>query len=144
MDKVALPDKSFRALVMEEEQRMLAMPQLELKVVIHKAPGIHARELHIPARTALTGRIHKFDNLNTLSDGKMLIAMDDGWYFVQAPYTVVSPAGTKRMAITLTDCVWTTYVATNEPNADAVMDEFTCLTEDEFNEAAGILNIEGK
>lgn len=144
MADVANIKATGRDIALEAERRLLAMPQLELKVIIHKAPGIHARELHIPARAALTGRIHKFDNLNTLSEGKMLLAMDDGWYFIQSPYTVVSPAGTKRLAIALTDCVWTTYVPTNESDADAVMEEFTCMTEEEFNEAVGILNIEGK
>lgn len=144
--QVAAPvSAEFRQRLLTAEQQMLSMPQAKLKVVIHRIKGIHARELHIPARAALTGAIHKHENLNTLSDGKMLIAQEDGsWLFVQAPFTVVSPPGTKRAAIALTDCVWTTYFATDEEDPDKVVAEFTTNSEQEYLAHAGALTLEGK
>lgn len=144
--QVAAPvSAEFRQWLLDGEREWISRPQAEMKVVIHRIAGIHARELHIPARVALTGAIHKYDNLNTLSEGQMLIAQEDGsWLFVQAPYTVVSPAGTKRLAVALTDCVWTTYFATDEEDPDKVVAEFTTNSEQEYLAHAGALTLEGK
>ena len=97
---LSIRDKTFRL-----EKLMKELPQLELKVKHHFSKGVYARELHIPANTTLTGEIHKFENLNILSQGTMLVSTEEGIVQVEAPFTVVSPAGTKRIAHTLTDCI---------------------------------------
>src|SRR5882672_1659805 len=96
------------------EAVMKVMPQVELKVIHHFSKGVYARELHIPAGVTLVGEIHKFENLNILSQGTMIVTTEEGMKEVSAPFTVVSPPGTKRAAHTLTDCVWTTIHGTDE------------------------------
>lgn len=114
------------------EAIMLQMPQVDLPVNHHFAEGLYARELHIPAGVTLTGRVHKRENLNILSKGKMLLYAEHGAVEIDAPYTVVSPAGTKRMAYAVTDCVWTTMFVTNETDVDVILEEFTTITMQEY------------
>jgi hypothetical protein len=134
----------LRARVLAFEQQQLQKPQVALKVVHHFSHGVVARELHIPAGVDLTGAIHKYANLNTLSQGEMLIATESGLLHVKAPYTVVSPPGTKRAATTLTDCVWTTYLGTNETDIEKIEAEFTTNSEQEYLAFSGVLTLEGK
>jgi hypothetical protein len=134
---------ALRARVMAFEAEQLKKPQVALKVVIHNAPGIHARELHIPAGMDVTGAIHKYANLNTLSQGEMLLIDGEVAVHVKAPFTVVSPPGTKRVARTLTDCVWTTYFSTEMTDPDEVVAHFTTNNEQEYLAHCELLKLKG-
>ena len=105
--------------------------QLELPVINYFSHGVYARELHIPAGTMLIGEIHKFENLNILSKGEMTVVTDDGTKRVSAPFTIVSPPGTKRAAIAHTDCIWTTIHGTFERDVDKIKAYF--IAEDEMD-----------
>lgn len=113
---------------------MLRMPQVSLPVRHIFSPGVYARELTIFAGHVLTGAVHKFEQLNILSSGTMRLLTDEGFKDVSAPYTVVSPPGTKRIALALTDCVWTTILATPETNIEQIEKDFVCKTEEEYLE----------
>jgi hypothetical protein len=108
-------DKTFMA-----EAWMKQQPQVELKVKNYFSHSVYARELHIPAGVTLVGEIHKFENLNILSQGSMLVSVENGVIRVDAPFTVVSPAGTKRIAHTITDCIWTTIHGTDLKDVDLI------------------------
>jgi len=116
------------------EAEMLKHPQIEIPVKHYFSPGVYAREITIPAGTLLTGRIHKYAQLNILSGGRISVLTDDGMKDVEAPFTVVSPPGTKRIAFAHTECTWTTILATDEKDPDVIESEFTVLTEQEFLE----------
>lgn len=130
--------------VFEAEAFMKQMPQVELKVIHHFSKDVYARELHIPAGTTLTGKIHKFDNLNILSKGKLQVLIDDEIVTVEAPFTVVSPAGTKRIAHALTDCIWTTIHGTNETDLDKIESQFIAKSENEWLEFCNANQLEFK
>lgn len=132
----------WRARVAQFEQEQLKKPQVELKVFHHFSHGVAARELHIPAGTEITGAIHKYSNMNTLSMGKMLLVMEDGMYYVEAPYSVASPAGTKRAALALTDCIWTTYFGTTETDPEKIVGMFTTNDEQEYLSFVGQFHLE--
>jgi len=123
--------------VEEIEQRMLALPQISLRVVHHFSDGLYARELHIPAGTVLTGKIHKLRNLNILSAGEISVLTEHGVVRVKAPFTVVSPPGTKRIAYAHSDCVWTTIHATEETDVDKIERAFTTDSYPEYLSFAG-------
>lgn len=110
------------------------MPQVELPVRHFFSPGVYARELTIFAGHVLTGAVHKFEQLNILSSGTMRLLTDDGFRDVSAPFTVVSPPGTKRIALAITDCVWTTILATTEKDIPSIEKAFVCKTEEEYLE----------
>lgn len=121
-----------RAKVHALEAQMLALPQVDLEVVHHFAKGVYARELRIPKGTVLTGAIHKFENLNILSKGDLTVLTENGPQRVRAPFTVVSPPGTKRAAYAHEDTIWTTVFGTDERDPDKIVDHFTTASEQEF------------
>ncbi len=140
-----LQTKDFlRTKVLNLEAAMLRYPQLELKVIHHFSKGVYARELHIPAGVTLVGEIHKFENLNILSAGTMLVTTEEGMKEVSAPFTVVSPPGTKRAAHTITECVWTTIHGTEERDVNLIKDHFLATSEQEWLEFCNTNQLEFK
>jgi hypothetical protein len=144
MNQIAEAKPVTRQQVNDIEAVMKQLPQVELQVINHFSNGVYARELHIPAGVTLTGRIHKYDNLNILSQGEMLVTTEAGLVHVKAPFTVVSPAGTKRIATTLTDCIWTSIHGTDETDIDKIEQHFTADSDQEYLEHCEQLKIEGK
>lgn len=124
----------IRQKVFALEAMLKQMPQAELKLVHHFSPGVYARELHIPADCTLTGEIHKYPQLNILSKGKISVLLEGGVQEIEAPFAVVSPAGTKRIAYAHTDCVWTTILHTDLTEVAAIEKRFIAKTEDEWLE----------
>lgn len=113
---------------------MLRRPQVDLPFREFRSPGVYARELTIYAGHILTGYAHKYEQLNILSKGTIRVLTDDGIVEVSAPFTVVSPPGTKRIAYAVTDCVWTTILGTDLVDTDAIEDHFLIKSEEEYNE----------
>lgn len=115
-----------------EESIRRELPLVELKVTHHFSDGLYARELFIPKGTVLTGKIHKHQNLNIMSSGELSVLTEDGIKRVKAPFTVVSPAGTKRVAYAHEDTVWTTIHATNEIDLEKIESAFVANSEAEY------------
>ncbi len=86
---------------------------VDLPVKHYFTAGLYARELSIPAGTTLTGRTHRFENLNILSQGEMSVLVDGRIQRLCAPLTLISPPGTKRVAYAHSDCVWITLHGTD-------------------------------
>lgn len=126
------------------ESLMRQYPQVELKVKHYFSKGVYARELHIPAGVILTGEIHKFENLNILSEGKIEVLTEKGMQEVEAPFTIVSPAGTKRIARAITDCVWTTVHGTDENDLNIIEKTFIAKSEQEWLEFRNANQLEFK
>jgi len=105
---------TMREKVFAIEAEMRKHPPLDLPLKHHFSQGLYARELFIPKGTLLTGKVHKFEQLNIMSQGDMSVLTEDGIVRVQAPFTVVSPPGTKRIAFAHEDTVWTVILATEE------------------------------
>lgn len=129
LDVISTRDKIFAA-----EAFMKEMPQVEIPVQHYFSQGVYAREITIPAGVTLTGEIHKFKQLNILSKGRMKVYTEDGIVEVEAPFTVVSPPGTKRIAHTLTECVWTTIHGTEETDVEIIKSQFIAKDENEWLE----------
>jgi hypothetical protein len=126
------------------ENAMREAGTVELEVKHHFSKGVYARELHIPAGTVLTGEIHKYTNLNILSQGEISVLVDGEIQRVQAPFTVVSPPGTKRVAYAHTDCIWTTIHGTDETDVEKIKQEFVTDTHEGYLEFCETLKLEGK
>ena len=105
--------------IFELEEALLAMPQLELEVRHHFAPGVYVRELRIPAGTCLTGAVHNTEHLNVCVRGRLKVVsstMPDK--VVEGGEIFCSPPGTKRAAYVEEDTVWLTIHATEETDID--------------------------
>lgn len=119
------------------EALMLQMPQIEMEVRHHFSKGIYARELRIPKGVTLTGKIHKEEQLNILAKGKIKVLVGSLIQEVEAPFIVVSPPGTKRVAYALDDCVWITVHGTNEKDLAIIEKQFIAQSETEYLDYIG-------
>jgi hypothetical protein len=71
--------------------------------------GMYVREIFIPAGMMLTGKIHKHEHPNFLMAGKVsMITEDGGAQIMEAPQSMLSPAGCKRALFTHTPTWWIT------------------------------------
>lgn len=102
------------------EAECLALPQVDCPVVHHFGPGIYVREVLMPAGTLVVGHAHKASHLNVFLSGS-LILLDDAGHAraLKAPFMFTSPPG-RKVAWTVTDCVWQNVVATDETDVDAL------------------------
>lgn len=110
------------------------LTQVELPVEHLFTEGVYARRLGIPAGVILTGKIHKFSQLNILLKGEIDVLIYDRVQRIKAPFIVVSPAGTKRIMRAISDCEWLTIHGTHETDVDKIEDRFIAQTEQEFLE----------
>lgn len=131
---VSLEALSTREKIFAAEAFMKEQPQVNIPVQHYFSQGVYAREITIPPGVVLTGEIHKFTQLNILSKGRMQVYTEEGIREVEAPFTVVSPPGTKRIAHTLTECVWTTIHGTDETDVEIIRSKFIAKDENEWLE----------
>jgi quercetin dioxygenase-like cupin family protein len=132
-----------RVFALEEAIRRDLEP-VEMPTADHFSHGVYGRELRIPTGTILTGKIHKFDNMNVLLEGEMLVLTDQGVKHVRAGHLEVSPPGTKRAALALTDCRWLTVHGTHETDVDAIEAKFIAQTDQEYLSFCDQLKLEGE
>lgn len=116
------------------EQVMLSMPQLEIEPKHYFADGLYAREIFVPKGTTLTGKIHKTEHLNIISQGDISVMTEHGIKRIKAPYTMVSKPGTKRVGYAHEDTVWTTIHASPERDLDKLEALLIAPTYDELIE----------
>jgi len=117
------------------EAAMKEMPQAEVPIKHYFADNLYAREIHIPRGTMLTGQIHKTTHINIISKGKIAIAEEGrDVQILEAPCTIVSKPGTKRLGIVLEDTVWTTLHGTPERDLDKLE---SMLVAKDFSELEG-------
>ena len=72
------------------------------------APGIYAREIHLPGGTVVVGKIHRHRHLNIISQGSITCYTEFGLEHHTAPASFISEPGTKRVVLTHEDAIWTT------------------------------------
>lgn len=116
--------------------------RVELRVEHQFSYGVYARTLYIPKGVMLSGQIHKFENYNILLKGKIKVSIGEEIKEIEAPFTVVSPANTKRIAIALEDCVWVTILGTHERNIEIIEKYFIAKSEEEYLEFIGANQLE--
>lgn len=112
--------EEFRDQVIAYERMLQSLPSYEVKPEVFQIflPGIYIRRIRIPEGTALTGAIHKEACYNMVLWGRMIVVTEEGSREVNGPAQFVSPAGSKRAGIALTDCDWINVHAYNGPELD--------------------------
>jgi len=130
---------TMRQKIERMEVEILARPQVEVVPIHYFSDGVYAREITIPQFCLLTGKIHKYENLNILSKGDISVMTENGMRRVQAPFTIVSPPGTKRIAFAHEECVWTTILRTDLTDPDEIEDHFTAASDQEYLEFKQLL-----
>lgn len=116
------------------------VPQTEMPVTHRFSRGVYARELFIPKGTVLTGRIHKYSQINILLQGEISVLTERGVIRMKAPQIFESPSGAKRAGYAHEDTVWITVCGTSNTNPDTLEDELTTKTYAEYETfCAGLL-----
>lgn len=123
-----------REKVFELEAHIRQLPQCHIGIKHYFSDGVYAREMSAPAGAVVTGKIHKYRQLNILSSGTMTVVLGETTQEISAPFTIVAPAGSKRAFYCHTDCVWTTVLGTAEQDPDKIEDAFTTNSEAEYLE----------
>jgi hypothetical protein len=102
------------------EAELIDAPQGDAPVIHHFGPGVYVREVHLPAFSLVVGHHHRAPHLNIFLRGSLALLDDDGSVKVlHAPYLYTSGPG-RKVAFTLSDCVWQNVVATDETDIDAL------------------------
>ena len=135
MSAVVVRQAEMRAKVFAMEEHLkagAAGPVIELAVAHHFSQGVYGRELFIPKGTVLTGKIHKFEQLNVLLCGELSVLTEEGVKRVRPPFVIVSPPGTKRIAYAHEDSRWLTIHGTEERDLEKIEEHFIAQTEQEY------------
>jgi hypothetical protein len=115
---------------------MLQLPQAECSVVHHFGPGVCIREVFMPAGTLAIGHKQKFEHLNIMLRGKVMVANDDGsTQILTSPKIFTGKAGRKIRCV-MEDMVWQNVYATDLKDADAVEAQFVEKSEAWHNDQA--------
>jgi quercetin dioxygenase-like cupin family protein len=120
------------------QAHMEALPEevkKELPLKHHIANGIYARELFIPAGTALVGKIHRTEHLSFVMKGAILVTTDDGVRLVRAPEIIHSQPGAKRAGYTLEDTIWVCVHRTDETDVEKLEAELIAPSFEALDEA---------
>lgn len=122
-----------RAQVLAFERALAELPPHDFVTRHHftqAGPGrwLYARELEIPAGAHLTGKIHRTENFNVLSKGRIAVTTDRGVELLEAGAHLIAPAGTKRAAVALDDCIWTTFHVVTTRDLELIERELIALT----------------
>lgn len=103
-----------REQIVKLELALKTLPQLEIQTNHYHAAGLYAREIHIPAGTILTGKVHKAEHLNIVSKGEIIVWTEGGMKRIAAPFVLPSFPGAKRVGLALVDTTWVTIHATDK------------------------------
>lgn len=96
------------------------------------AGGVYAREMRLAQGNFLTGKMHKYDQINVLTEGDVSVYTENGTLRLQAPYVLVAKAGSKRLFYSHTEVVWLTFLKTSLEDVDEIERTFTCDSVQEF------------
>lgn len=118
MNLPLLPNIPGLEKILRLEAEMKKMETIEISTRHYFAHGLYAREIFIPRGVLLTGKIHKTEHLNILSKGDITVWTEEGMKRLQAPFTMVSLPGTKRVGYAHEDTVWTTIHGTAETDIE--------------------------
>lgn len=111
-------------------KEMLQMPQAECPVIHHFGPGLCVREVFMPAGTLAVGHAQKFEHMNVLLRGSVMVVNDDGSTAVlKAPMMFIGKPG-RKVGYVLEDMVWQNIYATDLKNPDDVEAHFVEKSED--------------
>jgi hypothetical protein len=129
-------------LLEQPEKTLLQLPQVECSVVHHFGPGVCIREVFMPAGTLAIGHKQRFEHLNVMLRGKVMIANDDGTtQILSAPVIFTGKAG-RKIGYVMEDMVWQNIYPTDLKDAAAVEAFFVEKTEDWHDDQASRFAVE--
>lgn len=132
--------RAHREAVLAVENEMRKIEPRTIEVKHHFAHGVYAREVFLPKGTLATGKIHKYTQVNIVSQGDISVLTENGEIRLTAPATVISPPGTKRLVYAHEDTVWTTILGSHETDVAKLEAELVVDTEEEYQQHVELLH----
>jgi hypothetical protein len=129
----------LREKLSEVEEFMKSQDVVDVPIKHAFSKGVYAREMTVKKGSMVVGKIHKFENMNILSQGEVSVISIDGCMRVKAPFTFVASPGSKRLFYMHEDTVWTTIHGTEETDLDKIEDIFIAK---DYNELEQIYHTE--
>jgi hypothetical protein len=106
------------------ERALLEHDQTPCPVTHHFGPNLCIREVFMPAGILAIGHCQKFDHMNILLKGKVMVVGDNGnLVTLTAPLMFVGKPG-RKVGYVLEDVIWQNIYATDLKDIDAVEDQF--------------------
>jgi hypothetical protein len=103
---------------------LLDMPQAECSVYHRFGPDIYIRELHMKAGTIAVGHKQRFEHINILLKGKVLMFNpDETTTTLEAPLFFIGKPG-QKVGYVLEDVVWQNIYSTKETDIDTLENTF--------------------
>lgn len=128
----------MRDKIVKLEAVMMAMKHahIEIATTHYFAPGVYMRQVFIPKGAIVTGKIHKTEHLNILSQGELTVYTEDGMKRLKASTVIKSQPGIKRAAVAHEDSVWITvhHNPDDERDPDKIEERLIAKT---FSEVQG-------
>lgn len=109
-DFASMPHHPSPEAVKAFEAAIAQCPQACIPAQTFFGHGMVTRVVLIPAGTVLAGKKHRKGQHNVLVSGTIAVSTEEGVVEMTGPEVIVSPPGTKRFAMALTDVIWSTTV----------------------------------
>ncbi len=94
--------------------------------------GAYVREITMPKGVLLTSKIHKVCHPYFILKGDVSVLTEKGVVRIKAPFSGITPAGTKRILYIHEETVWTTVHVTKEKDLDKIEEEVIANSFDEL------------
>jgi hypothetical protein len=123
---IEIAEKSLLAVtsMINAEKELLQQPQVDCPVVHHFGPNLCIREVFMPAGTLAIGHKQKFEHMNIMLSGKVMVVDDNGnTNILTAPMIFVGKPG-RKIGYVLEDMVWQNIYATDLKDVEAVENYF--------------------
>ena len=112
----------FRGLIMALEEKLKSLPNAidgsDFPLRHSFAEGVYMREMIAPKGLLIITELHRYSYISYVLRGDVTVLTEDGLRRFTAPCSIISPAGTKRIAYTHEDLLWVTV----HPNPSNDMD----------------------
>lgn len=95
--------------------------------------GAYVREITMPKGMLVVSKIHKVCHPYFILKGEVSVLTEEGVVRLKAPYSGITPAGTKRILYIHEDTVWTTVHVTKETDIEKIEEEIIAKTFDEVD-----------
>jgi hypothetical protein len=127
--------------ILAAEEILKTMPPAKLDLEHYVIPGVYCRVLHIPADTAVTGKIHLKQHISILASGELYVADGETSKHIKGPLVMIDKPGIKRFVVTVTDCTFINVLATDKTDIDEIEAECVVDNFDEFEEKMKLLEV---
>jgi len=106
------------------EAALVKYPQIDMPVVHRFTPGLYMREIHMPAGSLCTSKIHKTEHPFVVLSGRCSVWSEgNGVEHICAPFVGITKPGSRRVLYIHEDTVWITFHVTDKTSISDIEDD---------------------